>query len=269
MNNGCVRRHTAVWFGACLVVLVGGCGPQFGPRARYGITFYCPGAGNIDFGDRGLRQGLEQAGYKGQVATVVWTVSLNPAIDQMLRLNARAGASRLARAIERYIDRYPGRPVHVVGLSAGTGVAVWALERLDEGYMVDNVVLLASSLSHTYDVSRALTHVRGKIYNYYSPYDAILTIPMKVFGTIDAKFGVDGAGAVGLHPPHGADRVVNIRWRPEYAQYGYNGGHTDGTSPAFVRAVLARHFISPPADESAGTTVASHTAEPDQAASSH
>jgi len=236
----------AVSVAPLLVVAAMGCAPTFGPRAANGITFYCPGAGNFDFGDVGIRQGLEAAGYRGQVASVLWTVSFNPAIDQRLG-NARLGAVRLARAIEEYADRYPGRPINLIGLSAGTGVAIWALEQLKPGYMVDNVVLLASSLWYRYDVSKALRHVRGRIYNYYSPQDPVLAGPMKIFGTVDGVFGEDGAGAVGLRPPRGADRVVNIRWEPSFAAYGYTGDHLSATSPRFVEAYISKHIISGPA----------------------
>ena len=170
----------------------------------------------------------------------MWTVSFNPAIDQALRINARAGGAKLARWIEEYSDRYPDRPINLVGLSAGTGVSVWALEDLKPGYEVDNVILLASSLSHDYDMSKALKRVKGKVYNYFSSNDAVLQIPMKIFGTIDAKFGVDGAGAVGLH--NRTQKIVNKRWKAEYQRYGYYGGHTDATSPGFVKAVLSHHI---------------------------
>lgn len=221
-----------------------GCVTNFGPRAANGITFYAPGAGNLELADEGLRRGLELAGYEGQVATVMWTFSFNPAIDQALRVNARLGARRLARSIERYAEQYPGKPINLIGLSAGSGVVIWALERLDSKVKVDSVVLLASSLSHNYDVSRALQRVKGKIYNYYSSNDVVLAVPMKVFGTIDAKFGVDGAGAVGLRPPSGArDRVVNIPWRAEFSDYGYNGGHLDSISERFVGRFVSAHLV--------------------------
>jgi hypothetical protein len=133
--------------------------------------------------------------------------------------------------------------VNIVGLSAGTGVAIWALEDLKPEYKVDTVVLLGSSLAHNYDVGKALKRVKGKIYVYYSPNDIILAGPMKVFGTIDGKFAVDGAGAVGLHTPRGQERVVNIPWRSAFRQYGYSGGHTDSTSPRFVKAFLAPQLL--------------------------
>ena len=231
-----------------------GCTPGFGPKAENGITFYCPGAGNLDAGDLGIRKGLEAAGYRGQVASVLWTVLFNPALDQRLG-NARLGALGLARSIEDYCDKYPGRPVSVIGLSAGTGVAIWALEDLKEGYAVENVVLLGSSLWHRYDVTKALRRVNGKIYNYYSPDDPILAGPMKIAGTIDGVFGDDGAGSVGLMVPDGAaGRVINIRWQPEFRQYGYYGGHTDATRAPFVQTFISRHIIQ--SDEQHGKTLA-------------
>jgi pimeloyl-ACP methyl ester carboxylesterase len=229
-----------------LGMTLSGCMPTFGERAKYGITFYCPGVGNVDLGDAGIREGLERAGYQGQVARVTWSVSFNPVIDQTVRIIARQGGQRLAGYIQQYVDKYPGREVNVVGLSAGTGVAVWAVEALKPGYAVDNLVLISSSLSHDYDIREALRNVKGGIYNYHSTTDAVLAGPMKVFGSIDGVFLEDAAGAVGLRvPPGAADRVVNIAWRQEFAEYGYVGGHGDGTSAAFVQREIAPYIMSP------------------------
>jgi hypothetical protein len=238
------------------IALLAGCAPAFGPQAKFGVTFYCPGAGNIDFGDQGVRVGLERAGYKGQVASVMWTVSLNPAIDQLIKGNARVGAARLAECIQQYRDQYPQGEINIVGLSAGTGVAVWALEDLKPECQVNNVVLLSSSLYHRYDISKALARVRGRMYVYYSPNDAILAGPMKVFGTIDGVFFEDGVGAVGLHPPTGADRIENIPWQPEFAQYGYYGGHQDSTSPEFIYREVAPQLIGRPTNTQPGAATA-------------
>ncbi len=229
-----------------VTALTAGCASRaYGPNARNGIVFYVPGAGNIDFGDAGLRQGLNSAGYHGEIASVAWTVLFNPLIDQKLLINAKAAAADLANAIADYQKKYPDLPVHLVGLSAGTGISVWTLENLREGVQVDNVVLLASSLSYDYDLRRAARHVKGKIYNYFSPSDAVLAGPMKLVGTIDGKIGVDGAGAVGFR--HTLDgKVLNIGWKSEFSRYGYYGGHTDATSAPFVKAFLARHLLTHP-----------------------
>ena len=246
---------------ASLALLATGCGGiSYTSKAQNGITYYCPGAGNTDFGDAGIRRGLEAAGYQGEVAAYIWTISFNVALDQTLRFNAKLKGQNLARLIEEYIDKYPGKPVNLVGLSAGTGVAVWALENLKDGYNVENVVLLSSSLWHRYDVGKAARHVKNKIYVYYSSNDAILAGPMKIFGTIDGVFAEDGAGAVGLHTRGGADKVVNVGWKSEWSSYGYLGGHTDSTASAFVRAVLSRHLLSPGADVAGRSGAAPATA---------
>jgi pimeloyl-ACP methyl ester carboxylesterase len=225
-------------------VALSGCATEFGEKAKYGITFYVPGAG-VDLGDAGVRDGLEKAGYRGQVARATWSVSFNPAIDQTVRILAQQGGKRLAAAIQEYLDDYPGQEVNIVALSAGTGVAVWAVEALKPTYKVNNVVLISSSLCCRYDVRRALANVKGRIYNYYSPTDLVLLGPMKVFGTIDGVYLADGAGAVGLKVPPGAeDRVINIPWREEFAQYGYVGGHGDGTNAVFVQHEISQYIIA-------------------------
>ncbi len=251
-----------------LFIVLSGCVAPFGEQARYGITFYCSGVANMDLGDEGIRAGLRAAGYRGQVARYTWSVSFNPAIDQTVRIIARHGGRRLAGYIQEYMDRYPGREVNVVGLSAGTGVALWAVEALRPEYQVSNVVLIASSLSRDYDLSAALRNVRGKIYNYYSPHDAVLAGPLKVFGTIDGVYFADAAGSVGIRvPPDAGGRVVNIEWQPEFERFGYYGGHADGTSPEFVRHHIAPFLVLEPpatADLSARrtwprTTTATHS----------
>lgn len=239
-----MNRVAAAFAAAMGIVFLTGCGPTFGPHARNGIVFYCPGAGNMDFGDLGVRNGLNRAGFTGQVATFTWTIApLNPAIDQTLRFNAKLRAKLLSGIIRDYINKYPGAPVSLIGLSAGSGVGLWALEGLPEGYKIDNVVFLGSSLHYECDLSKALRHVRGKLYNYFSPHDAILAGPMKVFGSIDGVFGEDGAGAVGFSGPTVTDRVVNIPWRPEYQKYGNYGGHTDGTSADFIYSIVSKNIL--------------------------
>jgi hypothetical protein len=92
---------------------------------------------------------------------------------------------------------------------------------------------------------------------------------MKIFGTIDGVFGDDGAGSVGLKPPGGSDKIINIAWKPAYRKYGYHGGHTDSTSAAFVEHVLSKHITygEPVASESRDERHASAPATDPQVAS--
>lgn len=242
-----IRSITGLFALASVLGALAGCGPNFGPKAANGIVFYCPGVSNTDFGDIQIRQGLEQAGFTGEVNTFFWTVAPIPivgvVIDQYAKY-ARLRAGELARNIETYVDKFPGRPVHVIGLSAGTGVALWGISELKEGYSVDNVVLLSSSLSSTFDVRPAMKRVRGRVYVYYSPNDPVLNGPMRFAGTIDGVFTGDAAGLIGFNGPGSREtQLHNIPYSSSFAEYGYYGGHTDSVVPAFIRAEVAPKLV--------------------------
>jgi hypothetical protein len=228
--------------------LVVGCslGDRFSrPGDEFGRTYYIDGAGNWGYGVAEVRRGLREAGYRGAIFNFRWSPTLNPALDQTVgRPFAKAKGEELANQIERYLERFPDREVNTIGLSAGTGVAVWACESLTPPATVHNVVLLGSSLSSDYDMSQAVKHINGQVYVYYSPNDMILAGPVRTLGTIDGKLGVASAGLVGLRPESGdRSKITNIGWSSKYERYGWTGSHTDATSMSFVRAVLAQHIL--------------------------
>lgn len=224
-----------------------GCGvARGGGNARFepfGKTYYLDGAGNLGFGIAEVPKGLREAGYQGDVEPVLWTTSFNPLIDQLNILGVAKGAGgSLARKIERYQERYPDAKVNIIALSAGTGVAVWACERMSAGSSIDNLILLGSSLSHDYDMSLAMKHIRGNVYVYHSTKDSVLGA-VEVVGTIDRKTGVKSAGQIGLRPPGGSSRIINTPWSSRWRSLGWNGGHTDCTNSRFVKGEIARHLV--------------------------
>lgn len=214
-----------------------------GAAERFGKTYYLDGAGNWGFGANEVPTGLRQAGYQGDVEIYLWTMSLNPLVDQLVTANARFRAAALADKIKGYAQRNPGRKINVIALSAGTGVAIWAIEDLGGKARINNVMLLGSSLSYNYDVRRALRNIDGKIYVYCSRQDSVLEA-VRTIGTIDGKRGVDSAGMVGLHPPGGDNpKIVNIPWSRKWLPLGWAGAHTDCTNQKFVRYELGRHLV--------------------------
>lgn len=224
---------------------IGGClDPGHSPQAeRNGKTFYLDGAGNWGYGMADVPTGLRQANYQGDVEVFVWTTSAFPLVDQLNIGAARIRAAQLASRIDKYEEKYPDRDVNVIALSAGTGVATWAVENLKNGVQINNLILLGSSLSANYDMSKALSHMTGKIYVYYSPNDAVLQA-VRVVGTIDGKRGVDSAGQAGLIAPPGMqDRIVNIGWSENWRKLNWHGGHTDTTNIVFVRNEIAKHIV--------------------------
>ncbi len=271
-----ISRSSSFWtllLGTACAVSAAGCG-GFGlkPSAdRFGRTYFIEGAGNWGFGVRGVRRGLEAAGYHGNVMVYRWSPTLNPALDQTVgRPAAKANGAILARQIARYQKKYPDAQVNIIALSAGTGVAVWACEDLEPPAKVDNLILLGSSLSTDYDMSEALENIRGQVWVYYSPYDRILRGPVRTLGTIDGKLGTEPAGLAGLYPNrHKDERIHNVRWTRKYERYGWSGAHTDATSEPFVRLVLSRHILHEGVSRVSGAeqadAVARNTVQPDAA----
>ncbi len=226
---------------ASLLVAVGCHRPA--DKERLGKTYYLEGAGNWNWGGSTVAEGLQHAGYAGDVEIFLWTTSFNPLIDQLNVVAAKLRSVGLARRIEAYHERYPHARINIVALSAGTGVALWAVEQL-ENVKVHNVLMFASSLAHDYDASAALANISGAIYVYHSSRDDVLK-QVELIGTIDGKRGVPAAGLVGLVKPVGfEERIVNVAWDPHWERFGWRGRHFDCTDPTFVREVIAPHLMS-------------------------
>lgn len=222
------------------------CGCAGSPSAsNKPLTIFLDGAGWAG-SDRGVRHGLREAGFSGEVEVFRWTSLLGPAPDHFLSARNKAKGRELARLIVERRRQRPTAPLHVMGLSAGTAVLVFGLEQLPPGVHVDHVVLFAPSISADYDLSKAMEHVRGHLYATSSPYDRILA---------GMRLNADGetgrpAGLHGLRIPsqvarydHYA-RVVNLPWRPAYADVGWSGDHTGATGRRFVREVIGPRILS-------------------------
>lgn len=219
---------------------------------RNGFVFYVDGAGGgnalKDYG-RGVEQGLRQAGFDGDFHSFSWHTGLGVAADQAASVEyKRSKARELARQIVDFRSSHPDSPVHLVGLSAGTAIAVFALEELPHSAHVDSVTLLGSSLSSHYDITEALKHVNGRLSVYTSEKDAVLSVLVPISGTADRKYcGACSVGLKGFHMPADAQpevvvlysKVYNINWRPEFAESGHNGGHTDAVNAVFVARYIA------------------------------
>jgi len=211
---------------------------------QFGRTYYIDGAGNWGYGVAEVPKGLQGAGYLGRVVVFPWSPFRSPALDQTLgRGAAKTRGKELAAEIVVYLKSFPGRKVNVIALSAGTGVAVWACENMAPPGKIHNLVLLGSSLSSTYDMSKALAHIEGGVFVYHSDKDAVLKLAVPLTGTIDGCSG-ESAGLVGLQLASGEEtRIWNIAWFPDQARLGWTGSHTSCTAEPFVRAVLAAHII--------------------------
>src|SRR5262249_34886890 len=91
-----------------------------------------------------------------------------------------------------------------------------------------------------------------------SPHDAVLKGAVPLWGSADRRYcGTRLAGLIGFERPKAADsetgrqyrKIETIPWRPEFAEWGNNGGHTDPVEPAFVRVVIAPMLVAQVTDE--------------------
>lgn len=174
-----------------------------------------------------------------------WTAPLGPLFNQCAVGRNRQMARGLAERVGRYCRAHPGGRVYLVAHSAGTAVAVWALEALPEAAVVSGVVLLASSLSPGYDLAKALTHSHDGIVSFCSQADSVLLgAGTSWVGTADRKF-TEAAGKVGFRvdptgTAAGAYRKLHqVAWSRETAGTWRDGGHFACTAPPFVRQRVA------------------------------
>jgi pimeloyl-ACP methyl ester carboxylesterase len=142
-----------------------------------------------------------------------WTVPLGPLYNQCAYGRNRKAAAELAQRILAYQSSHPGGRVFLVGHSGGTAIAVWAAEALPDGDSVDGIVLLASSLSPSYDLSGALAKSRNGIVSFCSHRDSLLLgLGTAVFGTMDRRHTA-AAGQVGFQRPNPLLRLDCVAWR--------------------------------------------------------
>jgi hypothetical protein len=237
-----------------LAVLLGmaGCGVSPAPPAPMrpsgsGRTqlIHLPGMAGDSFADRWWINELRLGGAADRVELYDWTCN----DTQIGALQAYARNHREAWKIARRIIECrasdPETHILLTATSAGTGPLVWSLENLPEAVTVDYVVLIAPAVSPDFDLSRALHHVRGKMYVFHSEGDwFILGWGTSTFGTVDCK-KCQAAGRSGFVMPQSADaaeyrKLVQIPYNSAWIKYFNFGDHTGAMSPSF-----ARNFLSP------------------------
>jgi hypothetical protein len=173
-----------------------------------------------------------------------WPARQSPlAALQSPNLNRRHAAVT-ASTLAAFHRAHPERPM-LTSESGGAGPLVWTLESLPPDVEVDGIVLIAPALSPTYDLTRALRHVRGKALVLSSSHDTfVLGTGTSTFGTIDGP-RTSAAGLVGFTHPATADPAEYAKLDPRPYDpawlwtYGNAGGHTDALGVRFASGYLA------------------------------
>lgn len=172
-------------------------------RADRGYTIILPGIEGTSWFNISVARGLVDAGHDRAIEINDWTTGYWPMfVYHLMALERnREQAREIAERIIAYQDRYPGRPVTLVGHSGGAAMAILVLESLPVDRQITQAVLLAGALSPDYDLSMALARTENGITNYYSGGDALYLIAGTLaLGTIDRQHAVS-AGAIGFRTP--------------------------------------------------------------------
>ena len=281
---GCAQSHIPLRSCAvlmCLLLLSWGPGcqstwPERDARVPHGYVYYLDGAGGggglRNYGS-GVRKGLLNAGYPGAGQIFRWNTGFGVVADQSASNKyKRRKAAELAGLIQDYTKEHPNAPMNLIGLSAGTAIAVFTLEALPESSPVDHVILLGASISATYDLTEALKRVKDELYVFTSGKDAVLRFLVPIGGTAD-RSSAKSAGLSGFQQPASATpesrqqyaKVSEVPWREEFARKGNYGGHTDTVNARFVQAYIAPLIMSKMPKSVWVASVAGHVSNPDYA----
>lgn len=194
--------------------------------------------------DRTMTAAMETAGVAPRVEIIDWTAP-HPGLLALGNVAFNKEQARaLAARITALVRQDPRQRVILSGHSGGTGVAIWTLEALPTDVRVDQLLLLAGAVSPGYDLSKALSHVRGRAYNFYSPGDSVvLSTLTRNFGTIDREMS-DACGYRPFVPPLGHNarqyaKLIQFDYNPAWLRLGHDGGHMGSLHRQFTEHVLA------------------------------
>jgi pimeloyl-ACP methyl ester carboxylesterase len=230
--------------------------PDRQARLSRGCIFYMDGAGGGTEKSNyaaGVVSGMLDAGYDGAGELVAWETGKGLVADQDASVAyKRTKARKAADMILDYRKAHPEAPASILGFSAGSAEAVFALEALPEGEHVHHVVLLGASISRDYDLTEALKRVKHKVHIITSTHDNMLGLAMKFSGTADRKFHDPGAGIKGfVLPPNASEetrrlyaaKIVVIPYSKDWRKDGDKGHHFDNVKEDFIRDHVAPLLI--------------------------
>ena len=230
--------------------------PNRAERMHNGYLYYFDGAGGGTAKKNwaeGVKDGLVEGGYEGAGEMFTWETGKGLIADQDASVKfKRAKAKEAAAKIINHAKEYPEPPIDILGFSAGTAVAIFALEDLPESIQVDDMVLLGCSISQNYDLTKALKRVKGHVYVYTSTKDRVLGFLMPFSGTADRKFDDPGAGITGFKLPKGAsaatrklyqEKIVTIPWTAKMEKEGDRGHHFNNVQKEFIRDQVTPLFL--------------------------
>jgi hypothetical protein len=219
--------------------------PPVCPSAARGVILCVPGAGGFPNLCQYLQQAIDEEHLPLAVEYFEWTHGYFRIVADLLASGyAHEQGRKLAERICTLKQECPGRAVYIVSHSAGSVVALTAVENLPPGY-VERLVLLAPAVSMGYDLRPALARTTAGVDVFYSRRDwGVLGLGTAILGTADRTW-CPPAGRVGFMPeaidPGDAALFAKLRqhpWDPCLTWAGNGGGHYGTYQPTFLRAYI-------------------------------
>lgn len=235
----CLNQRVVAFAGGSFVALMlvaGGCtnydmnaGYAGQTRLDQGLVVILPGIEGESGANRDIREGLYKAGIPYGLVIYRWGSAIpGPAglmINQTNVERNRRMADELAEQVAKYQQNHPGKPVFLIGHSAGGGVAVFALEslgRIQGARPVEGAFLLSASISSDYDLTAALAMSGRGLVNVSNIEDKLLDTGTGTFGNVDGKRGASAGrtGFVRSNPKVFERPITNERVRQEFGVGG-------------------------------------------------
>jgi len=226
-----------------LVLVAGGCASPVLNSEASDEVIMVPGIGGDGPEYGGVCRALADAGNKDRIQVFDWGYHW-----PLFFVNISSGnlheetEKKLAAFIEAWHQKNPRARIVLIGHSAGAGVILGTVARLDDATGdVGPIILLAPAVSPDYDLRPALRHCRT-IHVFFSTEDDFWQgFGPSLFGEYDRTHR-DGAGRWGFtlqnRDASQRARVVQHPYDKQWDKLGNHGGHFGWLSHDFVMRVL-------------------------------
>lgn len=229
------------------------------------LLIHFPGVAGDTYLERKFLSAVVEGGLDADTRLFDWTRKRGWVANLQAVDTNRATSRQMADRIVAFKTATPERPVLLTCDSGGAGPVLWTLEALPADVNVQGVLLLCPAISPDYDLSPALSRVRGTMVAFHGRNDGmVLDWGTRTFGTIDGK-KVPAAGYTGFVLPRGATDAGQYRKlkmvgydKEWFGKYGNAGDHTGALGGRFASGYIAPILI----DMALGDEVAAIDAAP-------
>ena len=215
-----------------LITLTSGCAsPASDPNANQ-IVFIVAGVGGAN-GYDGLAKAIARPGRSVRVWQWGSPIFLLNFSSESIHNDAE---TKLAKELQAWRDAHPDGKIELIGHSAGCGVILGSLPRFSG--RVESAILLAPSVSPSYDLKPALEKLDQPLQVFHSDRDTtFLSWRTSTFGTYD-RIKTKAAGNMGFSGDFPADRVIQHPYDTHWSNLGNDGGHFGSLSGKFAEQIL-------------------------------